>query len=228
MRQPDENGEARTAVELRDEVAADRDEVAEQRDTRSAERDRAAALRDDVADGRAGATTDHAQQLADRLWQAGREISRRLLGIAGADLHPADWSDLSAAARAQLQARVAERQQDAALESVAIRSTLDELRETFDCGRATRDAAIADRAAAAADRSAAAVDRAAAARDRDDTARDRQQAAIERELLEAASAGSPAPPDIRGPGSKAIADSRRRIADSRAALDRRSPGDQGR
>src|SRR3954447_8471890 len=71
MRQPDENGEARTAVELRDEVAADRDEVAEQRDTRSAERDRAAALRDDVADERAGATTDHAQQLADRLWQAG-------------------------------------------------------------------------------------------------------------------------------------------------------------
>jgi hypothetical protein len=222
MRQPDESDAARLGAERRDVLADDRDESADQRDACSVERDSVAALRDRVAEERADAATDRAQDIADRLWRAGREISRRQ-HLATTDVRSTDLYELSPAARAQLHARAAEQDQDAALGSDALRSTLDEIRETFDCGRAIRAAAAADRVAAAADRSAAAVDRAAAARDRDDTARDRQQAAIERELVQEIPTESSAPPSTPGPGSRAIVESRQRIADSRSALDRRSP-----
>jgi len=222
MRQPDESDAARRAAERRDVLADDRDESAGQRDACSVERDSVAALRDRAAEERADAATDRAQDIAGRLWRAGQEISRRQ-HLATTDVRSTDLYELSPAAPAQLHARAAEQDRDAALGSDAIRSTLDEIRETFDCGRATRAAAAADRVAAAANRSAAAVDRAAAARDRDDTARDRQQAAIERELVQEIPTGSSAPPSTPGPGSKAIVESRQRIADSRSALDRRSP-----
>ncbi len=217
MRQPEHPDHTGTPVEHRDVLAVDRDELADLRDTCSVERDRDAALRDRLADERADAATDQAQEHADRLWQAGQGISRRLQHIATADL------DLTGSS---------EQQRVAASESAAIRSTLDDIREDYDRDRATRRAAGADRIAAAADRSAAAIDRAAAAQDRDDAARDRQQAAIERELLGRAGVEPPAPPAPEDPkpitGTKAVVESRQRIADSRAALDRRPSRGHGR
>ena len=124
MRQPDESDAARLGAERRDVLADDRDESADQRDTCSVERDGVAALRDRVAEERADAATARAQDIADRLWQAGREISRRR-HLATTDVHSTELLDPNPAARAQLHARAAEQDRDAALESDAIRSTLD-------------------------------------------------------------------------------------------------------
>jgi hypothetical protein len=205
--------------ENRDDTATDRDDAAEGRDVAATDRDAAATERDDRAGGRDDRAGRDADDLRDRLTRTSRQAFDR---FAGDDVvvDPADWPELTAAGLARLRAFAAEQRLLGALDHAAVRALCDDLRGEIEHGRLERRAAARDREAATADRRAADRDRGLAEQDRADAARDRDQAAIERQQDSPVGLLQPDGTDesLAGRVARAMADSRRRITDSRAYL----------
>jgi hypothetical protein len=206
--------------ENRDDTATDRDDVAEGRDVAATDRDAAATERDVRAGDRDDRAAEDADDRRDRLGLICRQAFDRLSGLDDVPVHPADWPELTAAGLARLRAFAAEQRLLGALDHAAVRALCDDLRSEIEHSRLERRAAARDREAAAIDRKAADRDRGLAEQDRADAARDRDQAAIERQ--QDSPVGLPQPDgtdeSLAGRVARAMADSRRRITDSRAYL----------
>jgi uncharacterized protein (DUF3084 family) len=206
--------------ERRDDTATDRDDAAEGRDVAATGRDAAATQRDARAGDRDDRAGRDADDLRDRLTRTSRQDFDRFAGLDDVVVDPADWPELSAAGLARLRTFAAEQRLLGALDHAAVRALCDDLRSEIEHGRLERRAAARDREAAAADRNAADRDRGLAEQDRADAARDRDQAAIERQ--QDSPTGPPQPDgtdeSLAGRVARAMADSRRRITDSRAYL----------
>ncbi len=215
----------RTPAERRDDLAADRDDVAGRRDQAADDRDTVAGRRDARADGRDDRAERDARHLDDLVDEVSRQVLDRFTRIEDAAVDPTGWSHLTPAALTELRAHAAEQRRLAARDRDAVDGLLTALRAEIHHERSDRVTAAADRCAAARDRVASGRDRHDSGQDRDGSARDRDQAAIERALgepIDHDQAGS-ADPSAGSPAdraARAVAGSRRRIADSRAFLTR--------
>ncbi len=215
----------RTPPERRDDLAADRDDGAACRDTAADDRDTVAADRDARADGRDARADRDAQRLDDLIVEVRRQILDRFTRIENAVVDPAGWPDLAPAALAELRAHAAEQRRLAAHDRNAVDGLLTRLRADIHHERSGRVAAARDRGAAARDRTTSGQDRHHAGRDRDRAADDRDQAAIERVQadpsdLDRSDSTRPSSESMADRVARAVAGSRRRIADSRTYLTR--------
>jgi hypothetical protein len=216
--------------ERRDDLAADRDDLADRRDSAAADRDTAAHQRDVQADDLDEQSNRNADDLHDRLTRIRRQLLARLARLENTSVDPDDWPELTRAGLARLRAHAAEQRHLAALDRAAINELLDDLRSAIGHSRSGRFAATQDRRAAREDRHAAAQNRVDAAGNRDDSAQDRDQTAIERQqpdpadlarvMQEAEHSPSWSTDSLVDQVARAVADSRRRIADSRTYLAR--------
>jgi hypothetical protein len=214
------------AADRRDRTAVGRDERAATRDTAAAERDRAAQHRDRGATARDTAAGQRSHDVHDRLHDLHQQIDDRLRRHAESVAHlPA--GDLPPAAATALRAYAAEQRRRADLDRQALSALIDEVRAEVEHTRADRRAAADNRQDAGEDRRGAADDRIAAAVDRDTSAADRDQAVIERAQADPpahhAQAGETPPlATLTDRARRAVAESRQRIHDSRAARSQRA------
>jgi hypothetical protein len=220
----------RWAADGRDDRATDRDDAADRRDDLARERDITAEQRDVAAEERLARTQADADDLADRLHRISRQILDRLARIEDLDLDHADWSDLTPAALARLDALVAEQRALARLDRQALHALLDDLHDAVAELRRDHQAASRDRRASGTDRNHSLGDRGDSGQDRRDAQADRNQAAIDREQVDPRDLPAPTTAPDAGPASpetaepmdnwqaRAVAESRRRITESRSYL----------
>jgi hypothetical protein len=209
-----------TPTERRDELAADRDEAADRRDMSAEQRDEAARSRDDDAAGR---DVEGSHDSLDRHRRLRNQILDHFTRLENTALDPDEWSDLNPAAFERLHALIAEQRRLAARDRVAIITVLDELDVELHGSRVSRLADSHDRRAADDDRRSSGRDRDDSAGDRDLSARDRGQGAIEHEKLDSAELNrlqNEAAGERDERVHPTVAETRRKIAESRARIDR--------
>ncbi len=197
----------RSPAEDRDARADDRDDAARVRDAASDERDTDADRRDRRADGRGTAVRDGTRELLDRFQRLRRDVLDRL-----PDPGPAG----------------------PAVDRAAVARLLDEfehaLHDELHRHRVGRRNADDDRRSSADDRRGSRRDRTHADQDRSLAARDRHQAAVEQEQATGpvGDAGPVAPvPSAVDHSGRALAESRERIAGSRARIEAAQRGSPG-